>query len=112
MISKEDIIEILNVVSDWYQNDVTVKNPKVTQAIEYFDDIIDYIKNEKFYWRIPLVDDQYLNYSIEDDTYICSTKHRSQGFETIFTEAEIKDIERRHNVDLSFLQKELVEDED
>lgn len=110
MITKEEMIEILNVVADWYQGDTTINNSKVTQAIRYFDEIIDYIKNEKYYWKFPLVDDQYLNYSIEDDTYICSTKYGSPGFETIFTEAEIEDIERRHNVDLSFLQKELVEE--
>ena len=109
-MDKHDAIEILKTALKWYQRDDTVNVYQAKQAFNYFEDIIDYIKNEKYYWKFPLVDDQYLNYSIEDDTYICSTKYRSQGFETIFTEAEIKDIERRHNVDLSFLQKELVED--
>lgn len=112
MITKEDMIEILNVVSDWYQGDTTINNDKVTQAIGYFDEIIDYIKDEKYHWRIPLIDDGYLNYSIEDNTYICASKRNSENYQTIFTESEIRNIERRHNVDLSFLQKEPLEDEE
>ena len=65
-------------------------------------------EHEKYYWKFPLIDEGYFNYCIDEDIYICSDNTNTLDYQTIFTEDEIKEIERKHNVDLSFLQKELV----
>ena len=111
-MDKHEAIEILKTALEWYQGDDTVNAFQAKQAFNYFEDVIDYIKDEKYYWRVPLIDDGYLNYSMEDNTYICASKRNSENYQTIFTESEIRNIERRHNVDLSFLQKEPLEDEE
>lgn len=65
-------------------------------------------QDEGYYWKFPLIHEGYLNYCIDEDIYKCSTKDNITNFRTIFTEDEIKHIEREHNVDLSFLQKEQI----
>lgn len=168
-MNKEDIIEILKVVSSRYQGDDSITNSQLISAINYFDNIIDYLKNEinlceilkweedveyihpktdeiykisnnnlykevddewvecyhilftdhhidklrkfnkyeneGYYWKFPLVDEGYLNYTKDDGNYICSDNTNTLDYQTIFTEDEIKEIERKHNVDLSFLEK-------
>lgn len=174
-MTREDIIEILNVVSSSYQGNDSITNSQLISAINYFDGIIDYLNNEidlcqilkweedveyihpktdeiykisnnnlykevddewvecydilftdhhidklrkfnkyqheRYYWKFPLVDKGYFNYCINEDVYICSSKRQTLEYQTIFTEDEIKEIEREHNVDLSFLQKECIEKE-
>lgn len=45
-MTREDMIEILNVVSSSYQGDDSITNSQLISAINYFDDIIDYLNNE------------------------------------------------------------------
>lgn len=45
-MNKEDIIEILNVVSSRYQGNDNITNIQLISAINYFDGIIDYLNNE------------------------------------------------------------------
>lgn len=63
------------------------------------------IQVPRYYWKIPLINNGYFNYCQKEDICICGGKRPTIDYQTIFTEAEIKEIERKHNVDLSFLQK-------
>lgn len=62
-------------------------------------------ENEGYYWKFPLINEGYFKYMKDADIYICASKRNDENFQTIFTEDEIKEIERKHNVDLSFLEK-------
>jgi len=57
-----------------------------------------------------LINDGYFNHCQKEDICICGGKRPTIDYQTIFTEAEIREIERKYNVDLSFLEKEPIEE--
>lgn len=61
----------------------------------------------KFYLHYPMLEESrsYLNYNKDAGNFVFSTYTTIKPYQTIFTEADVKKLEKKYNIDLSYLKR-------
>ena len=61
----------------------------------------------KFYLYYPMLEESrgYLNYNKDAGNFVFSTYITIKPYQTIFTESDVKKLEKKYNIDLSYLKR-------